>query len=720
MGTVILSLGVFFLNLAFLVGSSISAVDGKRHADRCGYPHRSCPEGYECVEAPYASTCRKVNFSSTSSSLRISTDGPPKSTPTPFCSTCSGGTSLPSLTSECGTCTDILTVAPTATPSNSQNTSIIVSHGTGVVSEPTSRPSATSTGNYTAIVGASRSDPVKVVERLPIDVLQRDHVDEFNLYILALESLQSRAENDDLSWYQLGGIHGYPHIPWQYPSSLADDTNYGYCTHTSLIFLPWHRPYVLAFEQILSEEAVSIAKRFTGSSATKYQTAAENLRAPYWDWASNDTRSRIPDVVSIPTINVVRPGSNGIESNSSIPNPLYSYKFAAVHTDGGLGATTVRSSSADDILTRSFSSRQHGVLELFSLSDFNSFSTKAEGIHGDIHTGVGGNMAIVDRAGFDPIFWLHHCQVDRIYSLYQATHPGGVLTADGTSTITFALHGDAEDDLFTPLYPFRHPSGKEFNSDDIKTAQSTFTYGYTYPEVPVGLSEQDLQAYAAKMINKLYGPSLDDGSFAGNTSGAQIPTARLEWSANVLLDSDDVNGTHRILFYIGNSNNSNSSLSDNFRSNDTLVGVAGIFTGTTPMVLGNTMLNLTVPLTNDLVKNNIALRANDTVPELASRLYWVVEKVQDMVNEIPPTDIKSLKIAVSSTVTQYFPNTAMLPVKSNPLTYYAPTAGKDGGLQPGEAPPVGAVAPPVLDSLTGTNTTAARFRRHRKSTVLHK
>lgn len=54
----------------------------------------------------------------------------------------------------------------------------------------------------------------------------------------------------------------------------------------------------------------------------------------YWDWASNDTRSRIPDAVAAPTINVVRPGSNGTESISSIANPLYNYKFAAIHADG--------------------------------------------------------------------------------------------------------------------------------------------------------------------------------------------------------------------------------------------------------------------------------------------------------------------------------------------------------------------------------------------------
>ena len=28
-----------------------------------------------------------------------------------------------------------------------------------------------------------------------------------------------------------------------------------------------------------------------------------------------------------------------------------------------------------------------------------------------------------DVSRFDPIFWLHHCNVDRMYALWQALHP---------------------------------------------------------------------------------------------------------------------------------------------------------------------------------------------------------------------------------------------------------------------------------------------------------
>lgn len=36
-----------------------------------------------------------------------------------------------------------------------------------------------------------------------------------------------------------------------------------------------------------------------------------------------------------------------------------------------------------------------------------------ESIHGQIHgmTGRNGHMAVVDYAAFDPVFWMHHCNV---------------------------------------------------------------------------------------------------------------------------------------------------------------------------------------------------------------------------------------------------------------------------------------------------------------------
>ena len=54
------------------------------------------------------------------------------------------------------------------------------------------------------------------------------------------------------SFFQIGGIHGLPYIPWDgvtvNPPVDPDAQWAGYCTHGSVLFPTWHRPYVSAFE----------------------------------------------------------------------------------------------------------------------------------------------------------------------------------------------------------------------------------------------------------------------------------------------------------------------------------------------------------------------------------------------------------------------------------------------------------------------------------------
>ena len=76
------------------------------------------------------------------------------------------------------------------------------------------------------------------------------------------------------------GIHGYPFIPWQYPPEATVNRDMGYCTHGSVLFTTWHRPYVLLLEQLLWEEAVNIAGKFSGTAKDKYLAAAQDLRLP--------------------------------------------------------------------------------------------------------------------------------------------------------------------------------------------------------------------------------------------------------------------------------------------------------------------------------------------------------------------------------------------------------------------------------------------------------
>jgi tyrosinase len=93
----------------------------------------------------------------------------------------------------------------------------------------------------------------QVLPRYEIRDLQNNHPDQFNVYLLGLQRLQQVNQSDFLSWFQISGIHGVPKIPWNGVAGVggSNNNNPGYCTHTSNLFLPWHRPYLALYEVCL-------------------------------------------------------------------------------------------------------------------------------------------------------------------------------------------------------------------------------------------------------------------------------------------------------------------------------------------------------------------------------------------------------------------------------------------------------------------------------------
>jgi hypothetical protein len=69
-------------------------------------------------------------------------------------------------------------------------------------------------------------------------------------------------------------------------------------------------------QRALADQAQKIAKSY---NSPQYQSAADNLRIPYWDWAETPN---LPDVVTTPNISITVPSGPII-----VKNPLYEYKF---------------------------------------------------------------------------------------------------------------------------------------------------------------------------------------------------------------------------------------------------------------------------------------------------------------------------------------------------------------------------------------------------------
>ncbi|CCO36138.1 Tyrosinase [Rhizoctonia solani AG-1 IB] len=111
-------------------------------------------------------------------------------------------------------------------------------------------------------------------------------------------------------------------------------------------------------------------------------------------------------------------------------------------------------------------SKNHSVFH----SPFVQHATPIEQPHNRVHLIVGGlgHMGDNDTAGFDPIFYLHHCNVDRLISFWEQIFPyyvpgtDGYLDVDGETRVPFSQAGGTyietpsqTVDSETPLMPFR-------------------------------------------------------------------------------------------------------------------------------------------------------------------------------------------------------------------------------------------------------------------------
>jgi hypothetical protein len=139
----------------------------------------------------------------------------------------------------------------TCVGSSARIKSLIPSHFLQINTSPANPKTPARKMSNHPITGPPRPTPAatdgSVPIRLEIRALQQN-ADQWNLYLLGLDAFKKLDETSDLSFYGIAGIHGRPYRPW---GGVRGDNRrgwQGYCTHTSILFAPWHRPYVALFE----------------------------------------------------------------------------------------------------------------------------------------------------------------------------------------------------------------------------------------------------------------------------------------------------------------------------------------------------------------------------------------------------------------------------------------------------------------------------------------
>ena len=182
---------------------------------------------------------------------------------------------------------------------------------------------------------------------------------------------------DDRGYQYWAGIHGLP-LPV-------------HCQHGSELFLPWHRAYLYFFEKALQDRVPGVT-------------------LPWWDW--RDHSEPLPAAYA------------RARTEEGRKNPLASSPIQPAGRRQPNEKRTWREPGDPSWLPSTGE-----VAQVRRNRDYFTFQNQLEGLHNGVHGFVGGTMGAVATSAYDPIFWAHHCMIDRIWYLWQLDHPGARLPA---------------------------------------------------------------------------------------------------------------------------------------------------------------------------------------------------------------------------------------------------------------------------------------------------
>jgi tyrosinase len=266
-----------------------------------------------------------------------------------------------------------------------------------------------------------------------------DWADPILWYARGVKAVKSRALNEPTGWQFYAAIHGFDKGLWQQlgylspgnpmPSSRSISDYWKECQHGSWYFLPWHRGYLIAFEAVVRDAVVKL-----GGPA--------DWALPYWNYFKPN-QNKLPPAFASPDW----PDGSG-------DNPLHVQQRYGPNNDANV-YVPVRLVSLDALGDPNFTGVASGGSPGFGGVD-TGFSHGGR-VHGGIETqphdavhgyvggsnpksGLPGLMSDPDTAGLDPIFWLHHANIDRLWEVWRgnpATHvdPSGANWVKGPKAI---------------------------------------------------------------------------------------------------------------------------------------------------------------------------------------------------------------------------------------------------------------------------------------------
>jgi tyrosinase len=287
--------------------------------------------------------------------------------------------------------------------------------------------------------------------------------DDLDWYARAVADLRRRPITDATGWRYQGAVHGYPgpqNDPFGTPGETmppsADQRRFwNQCQHQTWYFLPWHRGYLACFEEIIAATVVRLG-------------GPQGWALPYWNYSATDANAR-----NLPSAFLNRTNSDGSD------NPLW---IDGRNMTGPTDEIPAGDVSLEALTHSRFAGQALGGDPGFGgpqsgFSHFGGVNGRLENLpHNVIHVDVGGLMSDPDTAALDPIFWLHHANIDRLWEvwLHRDARDTNPTSAAWLSGVSFELH-DASGGVVT------------FTPSDMQDTTKV-RHGYQYDDItdPVG------------------------------------------------------------------------------------------------------------------------------------------------------------------------------------------------------------------------------------------
>lgn len=332
-------------------------------------------------------------------------------------------------------------------------------------------------------------------------------------YARGVGAMQARSLDDPSSWWFFAAMHGQyiatsgfpgwgalpgpPSVPVKpVPTKSVSDRYWDQCQHQSWYFLPWHRGYLLALEAHVRAEVIRLGGPTTWA-------------LPYWTYFGPDAQyaippafmsQHLPDGTRNPLYVTARYGPDG-DGNIFVPTPagVEHHRGDTHFVDGTVTQDCLSNDlySGDD--TNTPPPGFGGPATGFSHQGGTSGNVE-NNPHNLVHVYVGGNspdgqtyglMSDPGIAGLDPIFYLHHANIDRMWAAWNE-HEGNTNPVDSNWLAGPAAAGERE--FVMPM-----PDGRSWVYTP-KEVSSLDPLDYAYDSLPARAAPAALLAERLKRL----------------------------------------------------------------------------------------------------------------------------------------------------------------------------------------------------------------------------